>query len=177
MDFSESLPLMALGGLLIFIAMPMALFGFDSVPRWIVGPSSLSSGKAGDDELLFSNKRFVGLSLVLTGAIWLSFSLIGFWASFSVAMKCVACPANFSTSIFSANYLDNWFLIVIGAVILGIGAVLLVLSKFENSTNQISMIERNTLEINRICSTRNKEMASQSAIISRFVCENGRVIE
>jgi hypothetical protein len=144
MGFYESLPLMALGGLLTFIAIPIALFGFDTVPRWIVGPSSLSGEGAVNDEPLFSNKRFVGLSLVLTGAIWLSFSVISLWAAFSVVVPCVACPENFNSSIFSTNYLDNWILIAIGGVILGIGLILLVLSKFETSTNQISTLERNT---------------------------------
>jgi len=131
------------------------MFGFDSLHRWFVASSSsLSSEKAADDELLFSNKRIVGVSLVFTGAIWLCASVVSFWASYGRIMTCVSCPANFSSSIFSTNYLDYWIPIVIGAIILEIGAILLGLSIFEKRASQISSTERTTMEINRSGRTR-----------------------
>ena len=136
LGFYESLIMVALGGLLVFLTLPIALFGFDSVPRWIVGASNSSTemAQSGDDELLLlSNKRIVGLSLVITGAVWLISSVIGLWVTISVLVPQIFCGGvrYGCPSIFS--YLGNWILIAIGIAILGIGIALVLLSKFAPS--------------------------------------------
>ncbi|MDG6998996.1 MAG: hypothetical protein JRN15_07775 [Nitrososphaerota archaeon] len=65
----ELLPYGSLGALLVFLAFPVALFGYESLPKWVAGTRiSETTNQADDgDSTLFSNKRIVGLSLVITG--------------------------------------------------------------------------------------------------------------
>ncbi|MDG6995044.1 MAG: hypothetical protein JRN52_03895 [Nitrososphaerota archaeon] len=131
----EMLALLSLGGLLVFLTLPIALFGFKSLPKWFVDTSSLSSEMAQEDidnQSLFSNKRIMGLSLVITGLDWLVFSLVGLWLS----IRSIACPVNVPCgSILS--YTGSWILIAIGVSILAIGIALIMISIFGSSANEI----------------------------------------
>ena len=139
--FYEMLVLVALGGLLVFLTLPIALFGFDSPPRWITGSPSLPTEFSQTRDLsLLSNRRIAGLSLVITGAIWIIFSLIGLWESIEFVM----CPYRGCPSIFS--YVGSWILIAIGALILATGITLVVMSKSKGST-KVPGLKKNALKI------------------------------
>ena len=140
--FFGLLPLTGLGGLFVFLTLPFALFGFDPLPRWVVGPSS-SSGEMtqeDDDQPLFSNKRIMGLSLMITGADWIIFSVIGLWTGARFQM----CPYNGCETIFGSIVI--WALISIGIAIIAIGIGLVVMS-FSGRTTRISKPKGNALEI------------------------------
>ena len=134
--FFGLLPYAPLGALFVFMSLPIALFGFTSLPGWFAKVPDLSAGneQQNDDESsLFSNKRVVGLSLIVTGADWLILNLFAlltarFIASYTVA----ACPLNGCRSILSAP--ATWIVLGIGVLILAAGIVLILMSKGEAGT-------------------------------------------
>lgn len=124
------LPYAPFGGLLVFLALPTAMFGFKQVPRLLAGAPSLlekTSQENYEDSPLFSNKRIVGLSLVITGADWLILCVFALMAYSPIIPATAACPLGGCRSIFYS--LGAWILIGVGLLILAGGVVLIVMSK------------------------------------------------
>ncbi len=147
LGFLELLPYGSLGGLLVFLTLPIALFGFKSLPKWITGAqASEATSQADEDEsTLFSNKRIVGLSLVITGADWLVLSLFALFAFAPNVPYKVACPYNGCQSVFSS--LATWILIGVGLLILVAGIVLIMMSSIEGRASQQQLVRASTLRV------------------------------
>lgn len=131
----ELIAILSLGGLLVFLSLPIALFGLESLPRWLVDTSSISSEMTQDDidnQSLFSNKRVMGLSFLITGADWLIFGLLGLWFS----VRSFACLVNYPCGQI-LSYPASWILIAIGVAILSIGIILLAMSRFRSANNEM----------------------------------------
>ena len=144
LTFPESLPLRALGDFFVFLTLPVALFGFDPLPKWFSDRSS--KGKYGElgpeenNELLFSNKRVMGLSLIVAGALWILFTVIGFWTAISNA----PCPYYGCPSMLS--YPGTWIMLAVGVALLASGIILLAMSISRRDTTRIKS-RRNLLEM------------------------------
>lgn len=143
----ELLPYGSLGALLVFIAFPVALFGFRSLPKWVTGTRiSETTSQADDgDSTLFSNKRIVGLSLVITGVDWLILSLFALFAFVPSVPYKVACPYNGCPSVFSS--LATWILIGIGLLIVAAGIVLIIMSRIEGRASQQQLVRASTVRL------------------------------
>ena len=123
-------PYAPFGAILVFMSLPTALFGFKALPRWAYGrrnsPHDADEDDGEDDSPLFSNKRIMGLSLVITGLVWLVVVL--FRLSAAALIPCSTyggCPTAF-TLFFS---LGNLILISIGVMILVAGIFLVLTSR------------------------------------------------
>ena len=122
-------PYAPLGAVLVFMALPTAMFGFKGLPRWAIygrDSSDESDEQNENDSLIFSNKRIVGLSLLMTGTVWLLLSLIALFM-FTPFIMCTVnyCPTPFDL-LFS---LGELILIGIGLLILVAGVLLILTSR------------------------------------------------
>ncbi len=133
----ESMVLATFGGVLVYLSIPVALFGFARIPRWLGGQPVKGLATNGE-VLLFSNKRIAGFSLLLTGTVWVIFSLIGF-SEYSVPeMACsfrYGCP-----SAFSLTYLYNWIMLAIGIIILAASIALILSSRSGRLSEKVSVL-------------------------------------
>ncbi len=138
------IPLAPLGAFFTFLSLPLALFGFDSLQSWVVG-STLSSGDTTyvDKIPFFSNKRIVGLSLMITGAVWLALSLSAIWATSFTFVGVTSCPLGGCRSIFS--YLGTWIVIGIGILLLAAVATLILMSRSKGSAARQQLVRASVM--------------------------------
>ena len=135
--FFGLLPYAPLGILLVFISLPIALFGFKRLPGWVSRARSSSSASDSvqedeDDSPLFFNKRIVGLSLVITGLVWLTLSLFALFATTLFIEYPYPCSINYcpKPTVFTVLFsLGSLVLIAIGVLILVAGIALILMSK------------------------------------------------
>lgn len=127
-------PYASLGAISVFMSLPTVLFGFKTLPRWATGrqSSSTKGSEEYEDSLIFSNKRIVGLSLLITGAVWLLITLIAFF----IFPLNTPCAMNSCPTVFTLFTHGELILIGIGVVIFAAGLILLAMSKSEGRDDQ-----------------------------------------
>lgn len=150
-------PTALLGALFTFLSLPVSLYGFKSLPTWITGITAPQAHDDGNDELdqealflpLFSNKRIMGLSFVITAVVWLVLSLTTvFLNALNVPYMCIIndCPrVTMFTFLFSPGSL---LLISFGIVILAVGVYLILISKQSGLGDQMRKANRNMVHTN-----------------------------
>lgn len=125
----DLVPFALIGGVLVFLAFPIALYGFNPLPRWIANAhqtglnvNSTQNNDVSEVEApLLSNKLIVGISLVITGVDWIVLILFALYY-FTLS---TACPYPGCRYIFSSL---ATLLIGIGVLIIALGIVLIVTS-------------------------------------------------
>ena len=145
--FFGLLPYSPLGILLVFISLPIALFGFKRLPGWASGARSSSSAsnsvqQDGDHAPLFFNKRIVGLSLVITGSVWLVLSLFALFTTTLFIEYPYPCSINYcpKPTVFTVLLsLGSLVLIVIGVLIVVAGIAFILMSKGKTQARQQSI--------------------------------------
>lgn len=125
------LPYAPLGVLFIFISLPIALFGFEKLPRWATDDRSSSPEVGNADEVnssFITNKRIMGLSLVITGAAWLVLSLVTLFKY--TLLTPYPCSINYCPTVYSVFLSPASLLFIgIGVLLLAAGIILLLTSR------------------------------------------------
>jgi hypothetical protein len=132
----ESIVFDSIGILLVYLSLPIALFGIEDNPtkwsrgiRWIIGTPETES-------TLLSNKRISGLSFIIAGSIQSICSFIGLYVVAAILPRTFEQPVGYTPpSIFSLDYLENWIFIYIGFILLAVGITLVLISRISKSTS------------------------------------------